>query len=40
MAKGQQRKNKEIKKPKQEKKVIVPVGKFITAPKTEHGQKH
>lgn len=40
MAKGQQRKNKEIKKPKQEKKVIVPVGKFISAPKTEHGQKH
>jgi hypothetical protein len=35
MAKGQQRKNKEVKKPKQEKKIIVPVGKLITPSKPQ-----
>jgi hypothetical protein len=33
MAKGQQRKNKEVKKPKQDKKVVVLGGKFIPPPK-------
>jgi hypothetical protein len=36
MAKGQQRKNKEVKKPKQEKKVVVPAGKSIIPSKSEH----
>ena len=42
MAKGQIRGNKEAKKPKQEKKVVTPVGSFITVPKTElpHKNKH
>ncbi len=42
MAKGQQRKNKEEKKPKQDKKVVVPAGTFIAPPKPAlpHKQKH
>lgn len=32
MAKGQVRGNKEAKKPKKPKQVVVPVGTFITAP--------
>jgi hypothetical protein len=32
MAKGQQRKNKEIKKPKQDKKVVVVSGSVIPKP--------
>lgn len=32
MAKGQQRKNKEVKKPKQDKKVVVVTGAFIPKP--------
>jgi hypothetical protein len=41
MAKGQLRGNKEAKKPKQEKKVVVPTGTFIAPPKpsTPHKQK-
>jgi len=31
MAKGQQRKNKEVKKPKQDKKVVVVTGSVIPA---------
>lgn len=34
MAKGQQRGNKEMKKPKKEKQVSPPIGSFITMPKT------
>jgi hypothetical protein len=34
MAKGQVRGNKEAKKPKKPKQVVVPVGSFITPPKT------
>ena len=33
MAKGQLRGNKEAKKPKKPKQVVVPVGSFITPPK-------
>lgn len=33
MAKGQQRGNKETKKPKKDKQVVVPAGTFITPPK-------
>lgn len=33
MAKGQLRGNKEAKKPKKPKQVVVPVGSFITLPK-------
>ena len=33
MAKGQVRGNKEAKKPKKPKQVVVPVGSFITVPK-------
>ncbi len=33
MAKGQVRGNKEAKKPKKPKQVVVPVGSFITPPK-------
>jgi len=42
MAKGQQRGNKEAKKPKKEKPVIVPVGTFISPPKAilPHKTKH
>jgi len=42
MAKGQQRSNKEAKKPKKEKSVVVPVGTFITPPKSTqpHKDKH
>jgi hypothetical protein len=32
MAKGQQRKNKEVKKPKQDKKVVVVTGGFLPKP--------
>jgi hypothetical protein len=34
MAKGQLRGNKEAKKPKKPKQVVVPVGSFIVPPKT------
>jgi len=34
MAKGQLRGNKEAKKPKKPKQVVVPVGSFIAPPKT------
>lgn len=40
MAKGQQRGNKEVKKPKKEKQVVVPVGTFITPPKATLPHKH
>jgi len=40
MAKGQVRGNKEAKKPKKDKQVVVPVGSFITVPKTEPAQKN
>ena len=33
MAKGQLRGNKEAKKPKKPKQIVVPVGSFITPPK-------
>lgn len=33
MAKGQLHKNKEAKKPKKPKQVVVPAGSFITPPK-------
>lgn len=36
MAKGQVRGNKEAKKPKKPKQVVVPVGSFITPPKTSN----
>jgi len=41
MAKGQQRGNKEAKKPKKEKQVVVPVSTFITPQKGSlpHKQK-
>ena len=34
MAKGQLRGNKEAKKPKKPKQVVVPVGSFLTPPKS------
>lgn len=34
MAKGQQRSNKEMKKPKKDKQTSVPIGSFIPMPKT------
>lgn len=34
MAKGQQRSNKEAKKPKKEKQTSAPIGTFIPMPKT------
>jgi hypothetical protein len=42
MAKGQQRGNKETKKPKKEKQVVLPAGTFITPPKVilPHKPKH
>jgi hypothetical protein len=42
MAKGQQRSNKEAKKPKQQKPPSAPVGAFITQPKQneQHKTKH
>lgn len=40
MAKGQQRGNKEAKKPKKEKPVVVPVGTFIAPPKVTLPHKH
>jgi hypothetical protein len=39
MAKGQLRGNKEAKKPKKPKQVAVPVGSFITPPKTDKPTK-
>ena len=39
MAKGQVRGNKEAKKPKKPKQVVVPVGSFITVPKTDKPTK-
>lgn len=39
MAKGQQRGNKEAKKPKKDKQVVVPVGTFITPPKATQPHK-
>ena len=41
MAKGQQRGNKEAKKPKKDKPVSAPMGSFITPPKAilPHKQK-
>jgi hypothetical protein len=39
MAKGQQRGNKEAKKPKKQKQPSAPVGAFITQPKTTEPQK-
>lgn len=40
MAKGQVRGNKEVKKPKKPKQVIVPVGSFITPPKSAKTEKN
>jgi hypothetical protein len=40
MAKGQQRGNKEAKKPKKEKSPAAPVGTFITLPKVNQPHKH
>jgi hypothetical protein len=42
MAKGQQRSNKEAKKPKQQKPPSAPAGAFITQPKQneQHKTKH
>jgi hypothetical protein len=34
MAKGQQRSNKEMKKPKKDKQTTAPIGTFIPMPKT------
>jgi hypothetical protein len=39
MAKGQVRGNKEAKKPKKPKQVVVPVGSFITPPKSGKPEK-
>lgn len=39
MAKGQLRSNKEVKKPKKPKQVVVPAGSFITPPKTAKPEK-
>lgn len=39
MAKGQQRGNKEAKKPKKQKQPSAPVGDFITQHKTNEQQK-
>lgn len=39
MAKGQVRGNKEAKKPKKPKQVVVPVGSFITPPKSAKAEK-
>ena len=39
MAKGQLRGNKEAKKPKKPKQVVVPVGSFITPPKAANPVK-
>jgi hypothetical protein len=40
MAKGQQRGNKEAKKPKKEKQVVIPTSTFITQPKPTLPHKH
>lgn len=40
MAKGQQRGNKETKKPKKEKQVVIPVGTFITPQKGSQPAKN
>jgi hypothetical protein len=39
MAKGQVRGNKEAKKPKKPKQVVVPAGSFITPPKSGKSEK-
>jgi len=39
MAKGQLRGNKEAKKPKKPKQVVVPAGSFITPPKSANPVK-
>lgn len=39
MAKGQQRGNKEAKKPKKDKQVVIPASTFITTPKPTLPQK-
>jgi len=39
MAKGQVRGNKEAKKPKKPKQVVVPAGSFITPPKAGKPEK-
>jgi hypothetical protein len=39
MAKGQVRGNKEAKKPKKPKQVVVPAGSFITPPKSAKADK-
>ena len=39
MAKGQLRGNKEAKKPKKPKQVVVPVGSFLTPPKAANPVK-
>jgi hypothetical protein len=39
MAKGQVRGNKEAKKPKKPKQVVVPAGSFITPPKSGKPEK-
>jgi len=40
MAKGQVRGNKEVKKPKKPKQVVVPAGSFITPPKSAKAEKN
>jgi hypothetical protein len=40
MAKGQVRGNKEAKKPKKPKQVVVPAGSFITPPKKADKPQH
>ena len=39
MAKGQIRGNKEVKKPKKPKEVVVPVGSFVVPPKAAKPSK-
>ncbi len=36
MAKGQQKKNKEVKKPKQDKKIVVVSGSIVPKPTTKN----
>jgi hypothetical protein len=40
IAKGQQRGNKETKKPKKEKTPVIPIGSLITPPKASLPSKH
>ena len=40
MAKGQTRSNKEVKKPKKDKQVVVPSATFIATQKAAPPQKH